>query len=298
MSWQWIDAGFELFFGDKFKERFEKLIVILSVSGFLIHLAIIALQNLGYLHLPDNLQIFENPISALYTPFSFILLFEVYLLVEQLPKSFTSSVQKQFEIIALILIRRVFKDISHLELSEGWISTVENYHLLLDLLIFLLLFFLIFLFKKLHTSKVSQEDKEQYQSFILFKKLLSVALMPVLAGLVVYEFVVWVNEARSVMGGTLETFSNVNEIFYHNFFVVLICVDVLILLVSLIYISSYSQLIRNSGYIVSTILIRLSFTAEGIYNSVLILLGVAFGVALLFIYNLVSRHEPAAEDVN
>jgi len=50
---------------------------------------------------------FTNPIAAIYTPFSFILIYEVYLLVFYLPKSTTIYIGKQYEIITLILIRGI-----------------------------------------------------------------------------------------------------------------------------------------------------------------------------------------------
>lgn len=286
------DKLYQLFFGPLFQKRFERLIIGLSIIGFLTHLLLIALNYYGWLGaIPDGVDFLESPISALYTPFSFILIYEVYLLVEQLPRSFTSSIQKQFEIIALILIRRIFKDISQLELSGSWIRSVENQSLLIDIGIFLLLFFLVFLFKRLRQQRIAQNQDQDYTQFIKIKKWISVIMVPVLLGLIGFEFGGWFYEIQQFSAGQLSELSDVNQIFYHDFFMILICVDVLILLISLNYISSYAQLIRNSGYVVSTVLIRLSFTADGFFNSLLILIGVAFGVALLYIYNLIKKAE-------
>lgn len=290
------ERWFDFFFGIKAKRRLERMIIGLSIAGFLVHLALIAAMELGWLALPGTEEhLFTSPISALYTPFSFILLYEVYLLVEQLPRSFTSSVQKQFEIIALILIRRIFKDISHLPLSGEWMQSAENRSLLLDLGIFLALFFLIYLFKRLRGRPVEQDQDGRFAQFIRIKAWISIALIPLLIGLMAFEFGSWLYELRQFQAGQIMALQDVNKVFYHDLFVVLILVDVFILLLSLNYIQSYNQLIRNSGYIVSTVLIRLSFTAEGIFNSLLILLGVVFGVGLLFIYNLVQAQEEPEE---
>ncbi len=293
----WVLEGwFNFFFGAKAKHSLERIIIALSIAGFLVHLALIAAMELGWLALPSTEEhLFTSPISALYTPFSFILLYEVYLLVEQLPRSFTSSVQKQFEIIALILIRRIFKDISHLPLSGEWMQSAENQSLLIDLGIFLALFFLIYLFKKLRSKPIDQDQDGRFAQFIRIKQGIGIALVPTLVALMVYEFGFWLYELKQFQAGQIMALQDINKVFYHDLFVVLILVDVFILLLSLNYIQSYSQLIRNSGYIVSTVLIRLSFTAEGIFNSLLILLGVVFGVALLFIYNLVQAQEEREE---
>jgi hypothetical protein len=59
----------------------------------------------------------KNPISAIYTPFSFIIIYEV-LLIYYLPKSFTTYITKRYEIITLIIIRKLFKDLSSLQLTS------------------------------------------------------------------------------------------------------------------------------------------------------------------------------------
>lgn len=286
------EQSYQVLFGPSLKEKVERFIVGLSMVGFGIHLAAIAFTQWGLIAATGPWGNFlTNPISALYTPFSFILIWEVYLLIEQLPRSFTSSVQKQFEIIALILIRRVFKDISMIDFSGTWLLSEEHYSLLIDVGVFLLLFLLIYLFKRLRGQLQSAEQDTRFERFIHYKRRISVILVPVLAGLIVYELGRWLVELYHYQQGTVQVLSDVNAIFYHDFFVILIWVDVLILLISLNFIQGYSQLIRNSGYIVSTVLIRLSFTIQGQYNSLLILLGVGFGVALLAIYNMVRRQE-------
>jgi hypothetical protein len=44
-------------------------------------------------------------------------------------------------------------------------------------------------------------------------------------------------------------------------------------------------IIRNSGFIISTILIRLSFNVEGLLNNVLVISAVLFGLIIQVIYN-------------
>jgi hypothetical protein len=89
----------------------------------------------------------------------------------------------------------------------------------------------------------------------------------------------------------IDEMSLINNIFYDEFFSVLIMVDVFILIISFKYTEKYSQLIRNSGFIISTILIRLSFSSTEILNMALIVLAALFGVIMLKIYNMVMRVE-------
>ena len=101
-----IDKGYEYFFSDAFNHRFERIILFMALGGFLIHLGLIFLQTYQIIHIPTaHPELLEDPITAIYTPFSFILVYEVYLLVKSLPRSFSTSIAKQYEIISRIVIR-------------------------------------------------------------------------------------------------------------------------------------------------------------------------------------------------
>ncbi|MFN3489764.1 MAG: hypothetical protein ACK4YV_11545, partial [Emticicia sp.] len=96
------------------QKKSEQVILVIAIASFLIHLAIIYLVDFGIISLHKPSELLKNPIAAIYTPFSFILVYEVYLLIYYLPKSITTYISKQYEIITLIIIRRLFKDLSTL----------------------------------------------------------------------------------------------------------------------------------------------------------------------------------------
>ena len=110
-----IKASFNTLLSSKVKNRIENTILIIAIFSYLIHLLLILLNAQGFIEL--NQKFFKNPIAAIYTPFSFILIYEVYLLIYFLPKSITVYIGKQYEIITLIVIRRIFKDIAYVELT-------------------------------------------------------------------------------------------------------------------------------------------------------------------------------------
>ncbi len=93
------------------KEHIERIFLVFAIIGFLGHLALIYLVNHDFIHFSEEVEqeFFQNPIAAIYTPFSFILIYEVYLLVFYIPQSVTTYVRKQYEIITLIVIRRLSK---------------------------------------------------------------------------------------------------------------------------------------------------------------------------------------------
>jgi hypothetical protein len=87
----------------------------------------------------------------------------------------------------------------------------------------------------------------------------------------------------------METLGKLNNIFFDEFFSVLIIVDVFILLFSFFYSDQFHTIIRNSGFVISTILIKMSFSITGLLNNALIIGSVLFGVLILMIHNLFSE---------
>ena len=269
-------------FSDNNLKLFEKLILFLAVGGFILHLALIYLNlnyDIGILKGLDDLL--RNPISALYTPFSFILIYEAFLLVYYFPRSFTTSIAKEYEIISLVMIRKVFGDIPMLNFEEGIINQ-EGLILLYDLVAILIIYYLIHLFKKIITKIPKRKPTINIHRFISYKKMLSIVLLPTLLLLCVsnlydWSYAVFVNQ---------EFLENLNYIFFIDFFTILILVDVFILLISFQYTERYSQILRNTGFIISTILLRLSFSVSGVSSLILLLSGVVFGLIILKIYQL------------
>ena len=283
-----VENIFSGLFSEGNLKKFEKFILISATLGFIIHLLLILLNNNGYVDLSFfQDKLFVNPISAIYTPFSFILIYEAFLLIYYLPRSFTTSIAKQFEIMSLILIRKIFKDIPNVNLDDNWIQNESNLQLIYDLVGVLIVFFLIYLFKKLKEDLPKLPVHQNLDRFISYKKLISLFLVPTLSLLCVFSFLDWYNYVFLNIG----TSSNIDYLFFESFFTILILVDVFILLVSFQYTERYSQLIRNTGFIISTILLRLSFSAVGLTSLLLLVSGIVFGLIILLIYNNMERQK-------
>ena len=273
-------------FSDRNVKIFERLIIILALAGFLIHLGLIfAEKYLGFDVFISKTNLTSNPISALYTPFTFILIYEAFLLIYYLPRSFTTSVAKEFEIISLVIIRKIFKDIPELNLDSDSIINEGNLLILYDLLGIIAIFYIIYLFKKTWHNTPKRKSNKKLESFINYKKLISISLVPILFVLCFTNFYDWFVDVF-----VYKQFNDdLNGVFFIDFFTVLILVDVLILLISFQYTERYSQLMRNTGFIISTILLRLSFSVTGLFSIILLVLGVAFGLVILKIYKLAEE---------
>lgn len=281
-----LNKIYPVFLSENTKKRIEKVILYVALLGFFIHLALIFLSKFNIINFHLESELFKNPISAIYTPFSFILIYEVYLLIYYLPNSFTTYITKQYEIITLIIIRKLFKDLSGLQLTSNWFEIKDDLQFTYDILASIVLFYLIFQFQKQGQRKNNQPniDVPKIERFINRKKILAVFLVPTFFIMALITFSSWLASISFTTEG-LTSFETINNLFFDEFFTVLILVDVVLLLISFFYTDKFHKIIRNSGFIVSTILIRLSFGVSGLVSTVLIISAVLFGLAIILIHN-------------
>lgn len=290
-----IETIYRFLLSEKTKKKSEEVILVIAISSFLIHLAIIYLVDFNIITLNSPPDLLKNPIAAIYTPFSFILVYEVYLLIHYLPKSISIYIGKQYEIITLIIIRRLFKDLSTLKLSDDWFTIKYDLQFTYDIIASLLLFLLIFLFLKNSRKKYRTYEKDSRQinaitKFIKLKKTIAIILVLVILFLAVYSFQNWIFGVIDPMANTNISFKNINNIFFEQFFTILIIVDVILLLFSFFHTDEFHKIIRNSGFIISTILIRISFSVSGLLNTVLIVSAIVFGLLILIIHNKFEKY--------
>lgn len=233
------------------RRRVEHSLVTLALVMFCVHLGLYGLGQLGALNLPASL--FSNPLQSLYTPFSIILIAEVYLLVYYLPTSFARSLGKQIEIVALIEIRSVFKD---LDTTSNWPWEAAFFPHLLSAMV---LGGALVWFYHLLPRRVARIEEQDLARFVDFKTALAGLLSLAFVGLSVYSLGAWLVEIVTMPD---HLHSDLNSIFYNEFFTALILVDVLLLVVSFRYSDDFGLVLRNSGFVVATILLRRALGIE------------------------------------
>jgi magnesium-transporting ATPase (P-type) len=203
-----------------------------------------------------------------------------------LPKSFTTYINKQYEIITLIIIRKLFKDLSSLELTSDWFEIKGDLQFTYDILASVILFYLIYQFQKQGRRNLEQQAQLQpiIERFVNTKKLIAIILIPLFFIMALFTLVNW-SAGFSLSSNELPSFESINNLFFEHFFTVLILVDVILLLISFFYTDQFHKIIRNSGFVISTILIRMSFGVSGLISTVLIVVAVLFGLAIISIHN-------------
>ena len=236
------------------RQRIERFLVTCALVLFLLHLALYAGNEVFIWNLPESL--FGHPLATLYTPFSVILIAEVYLLIYYLPTSFARSLGKQIEIVALIEIRSVFKS---LEDTSTWPWEAAFFPHMLSAVA---LGGLLALFYHLLPRRVARLEETELKKFVRFKMGMAGLLTLFFIGLSLYSIGNWIWEWVTYPEAL---HSDLNSVFYNEFFTALILVDVLLLVVSFKYLDDFGFVLRNSGFVVSTILLRRALGIEAWY---------------------------------
>jgi hypothetical protein len=276
-----LNAIFDNLYSERHQKQLDRLVMNVSVAGFVAHLALVFLSRT--LASPPLLiaAVGKNYLSAIYTPFSFILFYEVLMLIAALPQSTTQSIAKQYEIVSLIFMRSFFKEIAELRgLNELVSFSPETWPVLLNVSAGLLMFLLVTVF--LHAARRRGDDdrpeavRVELENFISRKKVIALGLTVLLLGVAVQRVIEFLAAPARV---------NLNSFFYTDVFSVMIFTDVLIVILSLVVSDRYELVFRNGAFVISTILIRFSLTAGWPYGALLALTGMAFGIGTLLIYN-------------
>ena len=149
----------ELILGDKTDAFLRRLAINLAIIGFLVHLFACVLYRFEYLDLSDTNDFFDSYLDSLYTPFSIILAYEVYELIRAIPDSFSNSIGKQFEVISLLVVRDIFKNLA--EIDDSNVNAVDSdvVFIAVEALAFTILFATALYFRKMTILLVIQAEE-------------------------------------------------------------------------------------------------------------------------------------------
>lgn len=250
-------------------EKMSRKISIALVVYFLVILVAIELKRLGLLAGALFDFVPTNHFYAISSAFTVVLILEVISLVFTLPCSFSRSVGKQFEILSLILLRNAFKELSTFPEPLTFHGNQEAIlHILSDGFGALLVFGLLGYYYIVQTkaSEKAMRPIDLY-AFVAAKK--GIALM-----LLVIFISMGIGSLIATMSGREHTD------FLHQFYTVLILTDILVVLISQCFQPSFYAVFRNSGFALSTLMIRIALAAPPFYNVLLGLAAAIFAILL------------------
>ena len=265
--------------GKPAEEQVRRYGLVAAIVGFIFHLSLYFLYQVGVLEVNSaSTDLLDSPLDALYTPFSILLAYEVYQLIRAIPESFSTAVGKQFEIVSLLVVRDIFKRLSELEFSGDWTVDSELKLIVVECLTFITLFTTSLIYRANSSTEAKVEfGNSDLLNFVQNKQRIALFLLFTYIIMALFSFSNWIISVSEGDG------SVTREIFFLDFFTVLILADILILLISYGYSTDFPNLARNTGFILSTVVLRVAIGATGISSMVLFVLGGLLGIAVLVI---------------
>ena len=272
-----IETGFERSMGDEMDDTVRKFAIVAAVVGFFAHLSLWALDNSGRIVVAgDSAELVQSPLSALYTPFSILLTYEVYQLIRTIPESFSSSVGKQYEIATLLVVRDILKRLPEVDGSDGWSVGDDVSFLLVECAAFLALFYTALTYYNMRKHEdVNHQVSDDVSVFIVTKKAIAIFMLVIFVIIALTSVTGWIAAVQKG-GGSVD-----RTIFFLDFFTFLILADILILLISYWFYTDFRNLARNTGFVLSTVIIRVAISAAGVSSMILFTLSGILGIAIL-----------------
>ncbi len=265
-------------FFDWFESRFEsangqKALASILVAFFLVALVVIELNRRGFVPAPLDHIFAKSHLAAIEHAFNLVLGIEVMSLILSLAHSVSRSVGKQFEVLSLILLRDTFKEFSHFSEPLVWAEVQPALPAIIASAIGALLIFVILgYYYKVQTPHPITRDNEARSNFILAKKFIAGMLLGSFIAICVADL--WSYFATKHPENAFETF-----------FTLLIFSDVLLVLISMRYSAQYLVAFRNSGFAVSTVLIRLALIAPITISAMIGVGTMLFALGISIAYN-------------
>jgi hypothetical protein len=297
--WPWFEVAHDAIFSERNRKTLKRLIIQLSIAGFVVHLVLIFLASAFGVPAQWSAELGSNYLSAISTPFNFILFYEVLTLIAALPASTTRSIASQYEIVSLIFIRDVFRDIAHAgDLVSVHRVTAETLPLFMDMWAGVFMFLLVAVFQHIalrrKSRSITQMPSRETLRFIGQKKVVAAGLAVLLIGMALWNCLLFAITVVRILGGGQGTLESATS-FYNDMFTVMIFTDVLVLILSLVVSDRYDMVFRNAAFVVSIVLIRFALTEGFPYGAPLALIAMLFGILTLLVFNYHVRNNGPVE---
>ncbi|MDR0239394.1 MAG: hypothetical protein LBI88_04080 [Deltaproteobacteria bacterium] len=243
---------------------------------FIAALAGIEAKRLGILppglaaHTPDNY------LEAINLAFTLILILELLSLVFIISCSLSRALIKQFQILALILLRNAFKELTHLQES---INIVLDWRPILHIGILgaaaLGIFICLGIYQRL-PQPTSRMESDMRMRYVLSKKILGLTLL-------VFFFCVGVEDLWLFYS------TGNNTRFFETIYTVLIFADVALVLIAQRYMHNFHATFRNVGFVLATLLIRIALGAPPPWDALIGICAILYALALTW---AITRFDP------
>ncbi len=262
-------------------EKVHRKIAVFLVWFFVFGVLAVELNRWGLLPASWVGFVPTNHFQVISAAFTVILIQEIISLIFVIPCSFSKAVGKQFEILALILMRNSFKELSYFPEPITFLGNEGRIlYILSDGFGAVLVFALLGLYYKMQKQYDKSADKvDNLYAFVASKK--AVALFLLVSFVAMAALTMFRPGAEGLK----------IKIFFHNFYTLLIITDILLVLVAQCFNPSPYAVFRNSGFALSTLIIRLALVAPVYYNVLLGLAAITLSIFMTFMDQKLFLHK-------
>lgn len=258
------DAIHHFWESEKTQRRFALGIFLV----FLVSLAIIELNREGLLPASVALVVPRSHFQAIHLVFTLILGMEVMGLILCISESLSRALGKQFEIMALILLRNAFKELSALPEPVSLAAGPEPLiRIGLCALGALAIFIALGFYHRLRQHQNYLSSPGTLARYVAYKKIISLILVVIFVGIALRD--AWV----FILSGGYSPF-------FETIYTILIFADIALVLISQRFMPSFHAVFRNSGFVIGTLLMRLSLSAPSPWDVGASIFAAAYVLAL------------------
>jgi len=256
------------------RDSTQRTVAGILVFVFLFSLVVIEFKRQGWLTGGMAEMVPTNHYQAINLAFTLVLILEVVSLIFTLPCSISKAVGKQFEILALILLRSAFKTLADFpepiaitgHEQELWIIMSDGGGAIA-----------IFALLGVYTMLRSSLDETLARGPILFKfvaakKIVALVILVIFLGMGAKNCLLLLSGQHPYH-------------FFKSFYTVLIFSDIILVLIAQRFLPAFRAVFRNSGFALATLLIRLALTAPPYYNVLIGVGSAVFACLLTLVYN-------------
>lgn len=273
-----IDQALDNLMSPEARAWLEWIFGIGAIISLFIHLFGITIAKIG---LYENSSLSESSyLTAITTPFTVILLYEIFQLAISFRKPLSEYVLAQLELVSLVFIRDIFKTLAHFDIqgqAYWWDLTREISFSILSALILLTGTIIIRkIFYAEHSSIRGMEFESRMMLFL--KKIISICLMLGIAIiLVLYLSDVWRYDSP------FHVFDDVRLAnFFPEIFIIFIIADTMLFLFGFLYHDEYFVLFSHAVYLIAVILVRLTLSVNSALDVVFVTIGLLITIAVTY----------------
>ncbi len=250
-------------------QRFVAAIILLL---YFMALAIIEAKHWNILP-PEIAQMTPGNHSwAIMMAFTLILGTEVISLIFCISDSFSRSVGKQLEILALIQLRGPFKELSALQepitIANHWEPVL---HIAISAAGALLIFVALRIFMRVSAKRLNM-NRPTATLYVISKKLLCLTLLSIVIVIGLMHIVAFLKTGEY-------------QRFFESIYTALIFADITLVLLAQRFMPAFNAVFRNSGFVVGTLMMRLSLSAAAPFDTIIALFSAGYVILLVWIFS-------------